>query len=224
MLVERAGQVVSRDEIREHIWDANTFVDFERSINFAINQIRLALGDAAEKPRFVETIPRHGYRFLCPVEVSEAPPVEAEANAAQSTGSAGGHASPALVTPVTGTRWKSRKWLVSGLGFALLVILAGIFMNGHYSLRMHRPWIVKAGGVAHTVTLTNVRGLVYSPVFSPDGKKIAFFWNGPRSKQGRRLRPSDRRRTAPAIDVFGGETYLLPRLVSGRTEPFLWAL
>jgi Tol biopolymer transport system component/DNA-binding winged helix-turn-helix (wHTH) protein len=193
MLVERAGQVVSRDEIREHIWDANTFVDFERSINFAINQIRTALGDDAEKPRFVETIPRHGYRFLCPVEVSEAPPVQPEANAAQSAGPAGGHASATLVTPVTGgtaaktdpqsngTRWKSRKWLLSGLGFALLVILAGIFMNGHYRLRLHRPWLVKAGtltGRAHAVELTKVRGRVYSPVFSPDGKQIAFLWNG----------------------------------------------
>ena len=194
MLVEHAGQVVSRDEIREHIWDANTFVDFERSINFAINQIRTALGDDAEKPRFVETIPRHGYRFLCPIEVSEAPPVQPEANAAQSAGPSGGQASAILETPATdgtgvktdpqskGTRWKSRKWLLPGLGFALLVILAGIFVGRHYSLRLHRPWIVKAGtltGRAHTVTLTNVRGLVYSPVFSPDRKQIAFFWNGP---------------------------------------------
>src|ERR1700759_4861032 len=71
LLVERAGQVVSREEIRQHIWDANTFVDFERAINFAINQIRAALGDDAEKPRFVETIPRLGYRFLCDVTVTE---------------------------------------------------------------------------------------------------------------------------------------------------------
>jgi DNA-binding winged helix-turn-helix (wHTH) protein len=63
LLVEHAGQVVSRDEIRSRIWDANTFVDFERAINFAINQIRAALGDDAEKPRFVETIPRLGTAF-----------------------------------------------------------------------------------------------------------------------------------------------------------------
>jgi Tol biopolymer transport system component/DNA-binding winged helix-turn-helix (wHTH) protein len=193
MLVERAGQVVSRDEIREHIWDANTFVDFERSINFAINQIRTALGDDAEKPRFVETIPRHGYRFLCPIEVSEAPPVQPEANPALSAGPSDGQASTTLETPVTGgagaktdsqskgTRWKSRKWLLPGFGFALLLILASIFMNGHYRLRLHRPWFVRVGtltGRAHTVALTNVRGRVYSPVFSSDGKQIAFFWNG----------------------------------------------
>lgn len=79
LLVEHAGQVVSRDEIRARIWDASTFVDFERAINFAINQIRVALGDDAEKPRFVETIPRLGYRFVCPIEVSQSAPVRPEA-------------------------------------------------------------------------------------------------------------------------------------------------
>src|SRR6202008_4091848 len=82
LLVERAGQVVSREEIRQHIWDANTFVDFERAINFAINQIRAALGDDAEKPRFVETISRLGYRFVCPIEVSQSAPIRLEANTA----------------------------------------------------------------------------------------------------------------------------------------------
>ena len=68
MLVRRAGQIVTRDEIHQHIWGTNTFVDFERGINFSINQIRAALGDDAEKPRFIETIPRRGYRFVAPIE------------------------------------------------------------------------------------------------------------------------------------------------------------
>src|SRR5215472_7907620 len=68
LLVECAGQIVSREEIHQHIWGSDTFVDFERGINFAINQIRAALGDNADKPRYVETIPRRGYRFLHPVE------------------------------------------------------------------------------------------------------------------------------------------------------------
>ncbi len=70
MLVERAGQVVSREEIRERVWDADTFVDFERSINFAINQIRGALKDDTENPRFIETLPKQGYRFIAAVEDS----------------------------------------------------------------------------------------------------------------------------------------------------------
>ena len=75
MLTNRAGQVVTREEIRERLWSNDTFVDFERSINFCINQIRGALGDDAEKPRYVETLPRRGYRFITPVtvEVRSAP-------------------------------------------------------------------------------------------------------------------------------------------------------
>ena len=69
MLTNRAGQVVTREEIRERLWSNDTFVDFERSINFCINQIRGALGDNAEKPRYVETLPRQGYRFITPVTV-----------------------------------------------------------------------------------------------------------------------------------------------------------
>jgi DNA-binding winged helix-turn-helix (wHTH) protein len=68
MLVQRAGQIVSRDEIHQQIWGTDTFVDFERSINFSINQIRAALGDDAARPRFIETIPRRGYRFLAAIE------------------------------------------------------------------------------------------------------------------------------------------------------------
>jgi eukaryotic-like serine/threonine-protein kinase len=67
MLTNRPGQVVTREEIRERLWSNDTFVDFERSINFCINQIRGALGDNAEKPRYVETLPRRGYRFITPV-------------------------------------------------------------------------------------------------------------------------------------------------------------
>jgi len=75
MLTNRAGHVVTREEIRERLWSNDTFVDFERSINFCINQIRGALGDDAEKPRYVETLPRRGYRFITPVtaEVRSAP-------------------------------------------------------------------------------------------------------------------------------------------------------
>jgi DNA-binding winged helix-turn-helix (wHTH) protein/TolB-like protein len=64
LLVERAGQLVSREEIRRCLWTDSTFVDFEHGINFSINQIRVALGDSAEKPRYVETLPRRGYRFV----------------------------------------------------------------------------------------------------------------------------------------------------------------
>src|SRR5713226_1545363 len=68
LLVRRSGEVLTRDEIRERIWCDDTFVDFEQGLNFCIRQIREAVGDTADAPRFIETLPRRGYRFLVPVE------------------------------------------------------------------------------------------------------------------------------------------------------------
>lgn len=67
-LLQHAGQVVTRDDLREKIWPADTFVDFDHSLNTAVNKIREALGDSASSPRFVETLARRGYRFIAPVE------------------------------------------------------------------------------------------------------------------------------------------------------------
>jgi cholera toxin transcriptional activator len=67
-LVENAGKVVTRDDLRQKIWAADTFVDFDHSLNTAVNKIREALGDSASSPRFVETLARRGYRFIAPVD------------------------------------------------------------------------------------------------------------------------------------------------------------
>jgi len=67
-LLTRSGEVVTRDELREKLWPADTFVDFDHSLNTAINKVREALGDSASSPRFVETLARRGYRFLGPVD------------------------------------------------------------------------------------------------------------------------------------------------------------
>ena len=64
MLLDRPGELVTRDELRQQLWPAHTYVDFDRCLNKAVNKLRLALGDSAESPRFIETIPRHGYRFI----------------------------------------------------------------------------------------------------------------------------------------------------------------
>jgi len=68
LLVRRAGGLVGRDEIRTELWPDGTFVDFDQSVNFAIKQIREVLGDSAERPLYIETIPRRGYRFIAPIE------------------------------------------------------------------------------------------------------------------------------------------------------------
>lgn len=69
MLLERPRDVVTRDELRERLWLSDTFVDFDHGLNTAINQLRNALGDSAANPRFIQTIPRRGYRFIAPIEV-----------------------------------------------------------------------------------------------------------------------------------------------------------
>ncbi len=68
ILVAHAGEVVTRDTLRQEVWNDGTFVDFERGLNFCIAQIRSAVGDSADSPRFIETLPRRGYRFIAPVE------------------------------------------------------------------------------------------------------------------------------------------------------------
>src|SRR5712691_1379521 len=68
LLLEHPGELVSREELREKLWPADTFVDFDHGLNAAVNRLREALGDSADSPRFVETLPRRGYRFIVPVE------------------------------------------------------------------------------------------------------------------------------------------------------------
>jgi DNA-binding winged helix-turn-helix (wHTH) protein len=67
VLLERPGEVVTREELRTSIWPADTFVDFDNSLNTSINKLREALGDSANSPQFIETVPRRGYRFIPPV-------------------------------------------------------------------------------------------------------------------------------------------------------------
>src|SRR5215510_14495563 len=73
VLLERVGEVVTREELRQRLWDHDTFVDFDHSLNISINKLRDALGDSAANPRFIETLPRRGYRFTFTLD----PPPEA---------------------------------------------------------------------------------------------------------------------------------------------------
>ena len=73
LLLERPGDLITREELRQKLWAADTFVDFDHGLNTAINKVREALGDSAASPRFVETVARRGYRFLAPVQPAETP-------------------------------------------------------------------------------------------------------------------------------------------------------
>ena len=67
LLLQHVGEVVSREDLRSAIWPGDTFVDFDNGLNTAVNKLRESLGDSAENPRFIETVPRRGYRFTAPV-------------------------------------------------------------------------------------------------------------------------------------------------------------
>jgi DNA-binding winged helix-turn-helix (wHTH) protein len=68
-LLEHPGAVVTRDDLRQRLWADDTFVDFERGLNAAVKRLRDTLGDSADTPRYIETMPRRGYRFIAPVEI-----------------------------------------------------------------------------------------------------------------------------------------------------------
>src|ERR1700736_3389330 len=77
-LLERPGELVTREELRGKLWPADTFVDFDHGLNAAIKRLRDALGESAERPIFVETVARRGYRFIAPVVPDAAPQSEAQ--------------------------------------------------------------------------------------------------------------------------------------------------
>jgi TolB-like protein/DNA-binding winged helix-turn-helix (wHTH) protein/Flp pilus assembly protein TadD len=79
ILLRHGGDVVSRDELRQELWPADTFVDFDHGLNSAMNRLREALGDSAETPRFIETLPKRGYRFIAPIEELDRSGVRPEA-------------------------------------------------------------------------------------------------------------------------------------------------
>ena len=134
-LLQNAGQVVTRDELREKIWPADTFVDFDHSLNTAVNKIRESLGDSASSPRFVETLARRGYRFLAPVDgVAAAATVSAPA---QDKGTRAGAPAPHGLNDAASSSAEEmlhaelyvpipRRGLVRGL-FALIQVMYLIF-------------------------------------------------------------------------------------------------
>ena len=104
MLVERPGELVSREQVCKRLWPADTFVDFDHGLNTAVRKLRLALGDSADNPRFVETVARRGYRFIAPVSVGGFPS-EAASDAPSPTPNPTPEVSPATWTTSGRLRW-----------------------------------------------------------------------------------------------------------------------
>jgi Tol biopolymer transport system component/DNA-binding winged helix-turn-helix (wHTH) protein len=150
ILLERPGEVVTREELQKRLWP-DTFVDVDHNLNTAINKIREVLGDSAESPRYVETLPRRGYRFIGEVE----PPVEAAVPVESDRSSSSHH------------WWK----IVAGV-VVIAVVGAAIAYRWH---RQQRP---QDQAALTAVPFTALSGEATSPAFSPDGSRIAFAWNG----------------------------------------------
>jgi cholera toxin transcriptional activator len=85
MLLDRPGEVLSREQLSQSLWSDGTFVDYEHGLNSAVNRIREALGDSASNPRFVETLARRGYRFVAPVQRITSEPISSDADSAQTS-------------------------------------------------------------------------------------------------------------------------------------------
>jgi Tol biopolymer transport system component/DNA-binding winged helix-turn-helix (wHTH) protein len=176
MLIENAGEVVLRDEVCRALWQTDTFVDFDHSVAAAVNKIREALGDSVENPRFVETLPKRGYRFIGKIK-PEAPLIIPIAKPPQSV--------ELLPVPAADAR-SARKWTWSLAGVVVVVAAALLFV-----------WLARKPGNsprdAHLnfqamtmVPFTSYPGLETAPSFSPDGSRIAFAWdNGTDNRSGR---------------------------------------
>ena len=131
-LLERPGELVTREELRHRLWSADTFVDFEHGLNAAVRRLRDALGDSAETPRFIETLPRRGYRFIAPV-IQPPAPEGAPDHSEEKT-------SATLPAPsVTPARPRARARALAVVATTALVAAAALWASGY------RPWASASG-------------------------------------------------------------------------------
>jgi DNA-binding winged helix-turn-helix (wHTH) protein len=159
-LLERPGQIVTREELKKRIWADDTFVDFDQSLNKAVNRLREALNDDAGQPRYLETVPRRGYRFVAPVKTPAqndeclpvAPQVAVEEPRQPETNKA--------VRRTVGLRAT-----LAALGAGVLVALGLVNWFWHRTLRTASP--------PTPVRITR-DGLAIHPTISRDGKLVAY--------------------------------------------------
>ena len=169
LLVSRCGELVTREEIQREVWPEGTFVDFEQSLNFCIRQIRTALGDQAATPRYVETLPRRGYRLLVPVEIvggGDSAPSESRRERAPALV----QGFPAAAVALSRPRPLRRPAVV--VAAALAGLVAGV---AGMKLLVSHP----AAAVPAFQRVTFGRGYVDSARFGPEGQVIyTAAWDG----------------------------------------------
>ena len=160
-LLDRPGDLVTREQLRQRLWPNGTFVDFEHGLNAVINRLRETLGDSAESPRFIQTVPRRGYRFIAPVE---------------GTGAALGGESESRTVVDSGlssqTAASPRR-----IGTATVMVVAGLVLMVGAIVLFRRPASIDSGPL-RIVPLTTLAGKESWPAFAPDGDQVAFAWSG----------------------------------------------
>lgn len=148
------GEIVTREELRALLWPDGIHVDFEHNLNKAVNRLRDILGDSAEAPRFIETVPKRGYRFIAPVvrlDGQDAP-------------------APPVIQPAAGSREGASRWMapvvtilaIAGLGVAILATQKR-----------------SSGDLLAPTPVTSLPGRETSASQSPDGRQMVFVWDGP---------------------------------------------
>jgi Tol biopolymer transport system component/DNA-binding winged helix-turn-helix (wHTH) protein len=158
-LLERPGEVITREELVRRLWPEGTFVDFDRGLNAAVTRLRQTLSDSAESPRYVETLARRGYRFMGPLDVAvskaEPSPRAVPLNVAV----------PEAVATASAAHWNRHKWV-----WPILALLLAMAAVGGW-------WVMirtKHESVARWVRITADSGLTTDPAISPDGKLLAY--------------------------------------------------
>lgn len=170
-LLEHPGELVLREEIRHKLWPDNTVVEFDHGINAAVKRLRDALCESVEKPRYIETLARKGYRFIAKVEVDTAertdPPVQQEESRVEAKENVDSPAASELRVPNPPVSQSKRKiWWIVAAGIAIVALWAGIAE----ALRMRSS----AQAPPEITRLTFDSGLTTDPAISPDGKLLAY--------------------------------------------------
>jgi Tol biopolymer transport system component/DNA-binding winged helix-turn-helix (wHTH) protein len=188
LMLQRPGELITREEVCRALWNSDTFVEFDHSLATAVNKIREALDDSAENPKFVETIPRRGYRFIGQLRLGPSangtPLRTLESAPAPPTN---GHASTRALAQASALPWVQTS--IDAIATAVVrptirratsiiaitaLATAAVFL----ALRWSRSGIERSFADIHVVPFTSLRGDEMSPAFSPDGSRIAFGWNG----------------------------------------------
>ncbi len=165
-LLARPGEVVTREELRAKLWPADTFVDFDHGLNAAVKRLRDALGDTAENPRFIETLPRHGYRFIGTIT-----PQPRVSGVSPETGEIA--STPPASAKAIEMAASRLNWLKAGVAILAAAACLWVAFSVYLKFRTHPDSAVLAA-----VPFTAYPGVQTCPAFSPDGSQIVFAWNG----------------------------------------------